>query len=217
MHFEVLVEDQSGGSALDIFLEKILGQNSADHSWRIHSYKGIGRIPKELHKSSDPSKRFLLGNLPRILKGYGRSLDRETSAVIVVLDSDDRDCVKFKQELLEVYYSIEPKPVVQFRLAIEESEAWLLGDAAAVKSAYPKAKNSMLEKYVQDSVCGTWEILADAIHTGGSERLRRLGWWAVGAAKYEWATNIAPFVDVDVNQSRSFQVFRAGVQKLAKL
>ena len=217
MHFEVLVEDQSSGSALDIFLEKILGQNFTNHSWRVHSYKGIGRIPKNLDKSPDPSKRLLLSNLPRILRGYGRSLDQETSAVLVVLDSDDRDCVKFKQELLGVFFSINPKPVTQFRLAVEESEAWLLGDNTAVKSAYPRARNSILEKYTQDSVCGTWEILADATYTGGAARLKRLGWWAVGAAKYEWAKNIAPFVDIDANQSKSFQVFRGGILRLANI
>ncbi len=30
MHFEVLVEDQSGSIALDVVLEKILGTNGAD-------------------------------------------------------------------------------------------------------------------------------------------------------------------------------------------
>lgn len=60
MRFEVLVEDQSGSIALDVVLEKILGANGADHSWRLHRYKGIGRIPKNLHAVTDPRKRLLL-------------------------------------------------------------------------------------------------------------------------------------------------------------
>ncbi len=42
MHFEILVEDLSGKKALDILVPKILGNT---HSFVVHSYKGIGRIP----------------------------------------------------------------------------------------------------------------------------------------------------------------------------
>ncbi len=41
MHFEVLVEDASGKIALKSILEKILGTNGQDHTYRIISYKGI--------------------------------------------------------------------------------------------------------------------------------------------------------------------------------
>lgn len=211
MHFEILVEDQSGSIALDLFLKKILGPNNTNHSWRLHSYKGIGHIPKGLDKVGDPAKRLLLNNLPSLLRGYGRSLNENGSVVLVVMDSDNRNCVAFKQELLRVYYSCEPRPNALFRIAVEESEAWLLGDISAIRTAYPGAKNSILDQYRQDSICGTWETLADAIHTGGAVRLRRSGWRAVGAAKSEWARNIAPHVDVDKNLSKSFQVFKKGV------
>ena len=53
MHFEVLVEDQSGGIAIDIALAKILGPNGTDHSWRTHEYKGLGHIPKDLDATAD--------------------------------------------------------------------------------------------------------------------------------------------------------------------
>lgn len=46
MHFEVLVEDKSGSIALNVLLEKILGVNGHGHSWKLHPFKGIGRIPK---------------------------------------------------------------------------------------------------------------------------------------------------------------------------
>ena len=214
MHLEVLVEDQSGGIALESVLEKILGLKGAVHSWRIHPYKGIGRLPTNLRGVTNPTNRLLLDQLPRILRGYGRSL-QDSSAVVVVVDLDDKDCITFKQELLDVLNACNPSPKTLFRIAIEESEAWLLGDRAAVKSAYPSAKDSVLNSYVQDSICGTWEALADAVHSGGSTLLKKLGYPAAGMAKCEWAGNISPYLDVNSNQSKSFQVFRDGVKKLA--
>ena len=214
MHFEVLVEDKSGSITVEIILEKILGPNRSDHSWCIHPYKGLGRLPKNLRPVTDPSKRILLDQLPKILRGYGRSLDR-SAAVVVVVDLDDRDCVAFKQELLDVLNACDPRPRTMFRIAIEESEAWLLGDRDAVKAAYPNAKDSVLDGYVQDSICDTWEVLADAVHSGGSAALKRIGYPEEGRRKSNWAQDIAPHIDVDGNRSTSFQVFHSGLKNLA--
>ena len=126
MHFEVLIEDQSGGIALDVVLEKILGKNGQAHSWRLHSYKGVGRIPTNLHAVPNPGKRLLLNHLPRLLRGYGRSLRLGRDCLLVVVDLDSQDCVKFKQELLGVLNACTPRPRALFRIAIEEGEAWLL-------------------------------------------------------------------------------------------
>ena len=199
MHFRVLVEDQSGEIAVGHILKKILGGNGSVHSWRIHRYKGISHLLKDL---------------PSTLQAFGNSLD-DSSAVVVVVDSDDRDCIKFKQDLLNVLNACNPRPSTLFRIAIEEGEAWLLGDRAAVKSAYPNATDEVLNRYVQDSICGTWEVLADAIHPSGASQLKALGYPIAGIAKCDWARNIAPHMDVDKNKSKSFQVFRDGVRKLA--
>ena len=133
----------------------------------------------------------------------------------MVVDLDDRNCVAFKDELLAVLDACGPRPPTLFRIAIEESETWLLGDRAAVKAAYPLAKDSVLDDYKQDDICGTWEVLADAVHAGGSAALMKSGWPAPGEAKCEWAEKIAPFMDPDRNQSPSFQAFRDGVRRLA--
>ena len=215
MHFEVLIEDKSGKIALDIILCKILGRNYTEHSWEIHPYKGIGRIPRNLRGVTSPEKRILLDQLPRILGGYGKSLQSSLTAVIVVVDLDDRDCMEFKRELLDVLNACNPRPETLFRIAIEEGEAWLLGDRDAVRTAYPNAKNSVLDGYVQDSICGTWETLADAIHAGGAASLKKLGYPHVGRVKCDWAGAIAPYMDVDSNESKSFRVFRDGVRNLA--
>ena len=198
MHFEVLVEDRSGSIALACILEKILGVNNSEHSWRIHPQRG---------------KRRLLDRLPQLLQGYGKSL-RHYGVVVVVVDLDTRDCRAFKQELISVLEACEPRPKALFRIAIEESEAWLLGDRDAVKAAYPGAKTAILDGYVQDSLCGTWAVLADAVYPGGSARLKELSYPYTGTAKCEWAEKIAPRMNVDRNRSKSFQVFRDGVRKL---
>lgn len=214
MHFEVLVEDESGRIAVDAILEKILGSNGARHSWKTHGYKGLGRIPADLRGRTDPAKRILLDRLPNLMRGYGKSLDA-SSAVVVVVDLDDRDCIAFKRELLDVLDACDPRPNALFRIAVEENEAWLLGDPAAVKAAYPRAKAPVLARYRQDAICGTWEVLADAVHAGGSATLAKSGYPETGRAKCEWAGKVAPHIDPDRNRSPSFRAFRDGVRRLA--
>ena len=215
MHFEVLVEDRSGSITLDIALEKILGPNHSSHSWRIHAYKGLGHIPKNLNATADPSRRILLARLPRLLRGYRKSLDPDQCCVVVVVDADDRDCIAFKQELLGILSECDPRPRTLFRIAVEESEAWLLGDRHAVLAAYPNARKSVLDAYEQDSVCGTWEVLAAALLPSRAMG-RPIPWQEAGAAKCRWAEKIAPHLDVEHNASPSFQAFRDGIRSLAQ-
>ena len=90
MHIEVLVEDSSGGKLLQVLLPQFLGPHGEPHTWRLHRYKGIGRIPRGLAINSDPAKRMLLDQLPKLLRGYGKTAGID--AVVVVLDTDRRDC-----------------------------------------------------------------------------------------------------------------------------
>lgn len=209
MHFEVLVEDQSGKKALEIIIPKIIGTES---SFRVNSYKGIGRIPRNLSKDENPSRRLLLDQLPRLLRGYGRTFsgypEDYSAYVIVVCDLDDKCKKKFLEDLNEILNSCDPKPQTCFCLAVEEGEAWFLGDVQAIKQAYPEAKDTVLEGYVNDSICGTWELLADAVFPGGHVALTRRGWVAVGTEKSMWAEEISPHMRTDRNKSPSFAYFR---------
>ncbi|HUE01268.1 MAG TPA: hypothetical protein VMR62_16960 [Bryobacteraceae bacterium] len=211
MHFEILVEDASGELLLESMLPKILGELGNPHTWRTHAYRGIGRVPRDLKGKPDPSKRILLDRLPKVLAGYGRSLRGLDSAVVVVVDLDDRDCVRFKRELLQLLERCRPRPRALFRFAIEEMEAWLLGDRQAILKEFPRAKVYVLDSYLQDSICGTWEILADAVFPGGSLALKAAGWPRIGQEKCKWASQVGQHVSIEFNLSPSLDAFRSGV------
>ncbi len=209
MHFEILVEDQSGKRALDVLIPKIIG---AQDTFKVRGYRGVGRIPKDLRPRTQANKRILLDQLPKLLRGFGQTFvnypANYPAAVIVVCDLDDKCLKTFRQELFAVLHACHPRPDTRFCIAIEEGEAWLLGDIPAIKAAYPQARDAVLNGYVNDSICGTWEVLADAVLPGGSRALKRKRWQAVGREKSEWATNIAPLMDVENNASPSFLYFR---------
>ncbi len=213
MHIEVLVEDSSGEKLLECLLPQLLGPFEDPHTWRLHSYKGIGRIPKGLRNTVDPAKRILLDQLPRLLRGYGRTPGID--AVVVVLDADTRDCRAFLNELKTLAASCGPVPTTLFRLAIEEMEAWYFGDRLALLGAYPRAKMDVLNAYVQDSACGTWERFADAVYPGGSAAIKKAGWPLPGQVKHEWAEAMGPRLALDRNVSPSFCKFRDGLRSLA--
>lgn len=191
----------------------LAGSSRNPHTWRTHPCKGIGRVPRDLRGKTDPSKRILLDRLPKVLAGYGRS--HRGSDSVVVVDLDDRDCATFKQELLQVLKRCRPKRRVLFRFAIEETEAWLLGDRNAVLKEFPRAKVNVLDSYRQDSICGTWETLADAVFPGGSSALRVEGWPRIGQEKCKWASQVGRHLSVESNLSLSFRVFKNGLLKLS--
>ena len=214
MHFEILVEDQSGKKMLDMLVPKIIG---TEHTFFVHPYKGIGRIPKDLRGKTEPKKRILLDQLPRLLAGHGKTFANWPGdchgAVIVVCDLDDKCLKTFRQELLTILNSCNPQPETRFCIAIEEGEAWFLGDIPAIKVAYPKAKDVVLSAYTNDSICGTWETLADAVYPGGSKTLSSQGWQTIGFEKTKWAEAISPYMNIEQNNSPSFCYFRTKLRE----
>lgn len=207
MHFAILAEDISGKTMLDILVPKILGPDT-EHTFEVYPYKGIGHIPKGLNPKTDPEKRILLDQLPRLLAGFGKAFagygDDYPAAVIVICDLDNRNLRSFRNELMAVLDNVRRAPDTAFCLAIEEGEAWLLGDIPAIKKAFPKAKDAVLADYENDSICGTWELLADAVYPGGASLLKVQGYHVAGAEKSRWAREISPHMEINKNQSPSF-------------
>ncbi len=194
MHFEILVEDASGEKFLKIIVPKIIDVTT--HTFNVVSYKGLGD---------------LLKSLPPLLKAYGKTWQNYDAAVIVVCDLDKKCLKQFRQELIAELNKCNPQPETRFCIAVEEGEAWLLGDISAIEKAYPHAKSAVLKTYKSDSICGTWEKLADALYKGGAANLKLQN---PGAEKCVWAEKITPFMDLSNNSSPSFNYFIKKLQEL---
>ncbi|MDQ7085379.1 MAG: hypothetical protein Q9M36_10845 [Sulfurovum sp.] len=158
----------------------------------------------------------MLGQLPRLIQGFGNTYQgygaNFLATLIIVVDLDSKNKEIFLKELNEVLMGCNPQPSTYFCLAIEEGEAWFLGDIAAITIAYPLAKQNILNQYIPDSICGTWEVLANAIYTGGLEKLKKKGSHEVGKEKSSWAINISPHMNIKKNTSPSFCYFRDTIQ-----
>lgn len=200
MHIQICIEDASGKILLENLMPKIVRN---DVSYSVHGYRGIGSLPKNLKPTDDAQKRIILENIPKLIRGCANT--PYITALIFIFDTDMRDCREFLASLKDLHQAVAPEANVIFRLAIEEGEAWLLGDRQAILEAYPNADVGLLNRYVQDSVCGTWEVLADAIETSKASGLKAKGWPAPGEAKCRWADEIGRRMVPERNSSPSFQ------------
>ena len=215
MYFQFLIEDRSGKILVEEIMSKLCGDNG-QNVFDCKFFHGIGGFTsKNTVKETKTGK--LLNDLATYLRGFDkslRSMGRE-AAVFIVLDNDTRNTEDFRKELADVAEKNNICIDHVFCVAIEEMEAWLLGDSDAVKKAYPDAKINFIRNYEQDSICGTWEVLAEAIYKGGLKRLREecTTFVEIGSCKCEWAKKIGQFMDVDSNLSPSFNYFVDEVRK----
>lgn len=218
MHIDFLIEDASGKIMLDGMLGSLLPPSSGV-TWKVHSYRGVGHIPAK--GTCDPEtirSRALLDNVPRILAGIGAASKSSgfAWAVVVVCDLDKKNQATFAAQLQGLLSGIPDAPPTRFCLAIEEGEAWLLGDVPAILKAYPKANRAILKGYSNDSICGSWELLAEAVYPGGAHALKVNGYHAVGTEKCNWAKSITLHMDLPNNKSPSFKSFVSAVMQLSR-
>jgi len=158
-------------------------------------------------------KDDLLKNLPARLRGYSKWLP-ETSAILVLVDRDDNDCLQLKHQLEEMaaHAGLTTKTFaghgnrfqIANRIAIEELEAWFFGDWQAVQAAYPRVPGNVPRKARfrdPDAIAGgTWEAIERV--------LKRSGYFKGGLRKLELARQVARNMDPAGNSSGSFQAFR---------
>ncbi|MGI6077101.1 MAG: hypothetical protein ACOYCB_02930 [Fastidiosipilaceae bacterium] len=208
MHIEILVEDKSGGVILDSIFAKICSDQDRMWTYSIHPHRGAGRLPDALDGRPKLRETTLLELLPAKLRAYRQLYCQGMPLlIVVVLDADDNPSKAYFNRLLKVTHVVGRELPVIIGLAVEELEAWLLGDEEAILKAYPDADTKVIRAYEQDSVCGTWEILCRAILRERGEQLIELGYPAVGKHKYDWASKISPHLDLENNKSPSFQRF----------
>ena len=212
MHFEILVEDASGKALLEQIVPKILGPKGKPNSYRIVNiqelkYRVMATLPRQEARTL-PWDVILTQTLAIQFRAYSKALVHKNAVVVIVVDADSRLPEPFRQKLEDVFSTNAPNLEGGIRLAVEEIEAWILGDLNAVRRAYPLAREYILTSYVQESICGTWEVLADALFHGGSERLTEIGYPLIGREKCRWAENIGQYMEVDKNRSPSFCALR---------
>ncbi|MBC8085286.1 MAG: DUF4276 family protein, partial [Hymenobacter sp.] len=93
-------------------------------------------------------------------------------------------------------------------LAVQELEAWFLGDREAIMAAYPKVKTHHFKGTDREPDNPPkpnevlWRVLKEA------------GLFTTGKRKREWAETIAPHLNPTRNTSASFQYFCQGLALL---
>jgi hypothetical protein len=149
----------------------------------------------------------LLDNLPAKLRAWGKIFDGAVDRVVVLVDLDDDDCSELLGRLSRLHQAINPRPEVAFRLAIEEVEAWYLGDLKAIKAGFPKAKTRRLALWQPDSSTGSWELFMEVI---GAQSPDKVLWGEIMGIHLQ----VDEPLD-DYNASMSFRKFCRRVRALA--
>ena len=214
MHFQFLIEDISGGILIKQVMEKLVTMHP-EITCDYKTFHGIGGFQKKWSPNIAKTQK-LLNDLPIFLRGYDKSLNVPgyEVALIIVLDNDRNEPAEFRKKLEELAKAQMISIDYVFCVAVEEIEAWLLGDRNALLTAYPNARISLLNEYEQDSICGTWEKLASAIYPGGLAKFRKDNktYRDIGKQKCEWAQKIGEHMDVHRNCSPSFRYFVEAVE-----
>lgn len=80
-YIEILVEDKSRGILVEQVLDKFI-KDKQNIAYRIHSFKGIGKIPLKANRVSQIKTKRLLTDLPMYLKGMEAWLLGDSDALL---------------------------------------------------------------------------------------------------------------------------------------
>jgi len=188
------------------FLEGLLPRLIPKHQFEIYPHQGKGKLPDDPRMPPDLKRRGVLDLLPATLRAWGKSFSPETDRIVLLVDLDNDDCTFLLEKLSDMLAAIEPAPSCLFRIAIEEVEAWYLGDWVALKRAFPKAKKALWTTYEQDAIGKTWEFLQHIIQ----DPMDRKTFWVE-----KMGTELNVVEGDSANLSPSFQKFCSGVRRLA--
>ncbi|MDR0381278.1 MAG: DUF4276 family protein [Oscillospiraceae bacterium] len=226
MFIQFLIEDQSGEVLIDIIMEKYNAESAEENvEYDTKWYKGIGGFPKGSNAKNIKSEQLLM-DLPKRLRAISNSwrgkYGKEDAAIFVILDNDIRDTADFQNQLQALSDKNNITIDHVYCIAVEEMEAWLLGDREAIQAAYPSLSDRIASKhpnYRQDSICGTWEFLADMLTKRGIGVFRKNNPSPhdIGQCKREWAEKIGARLTIRGNASPSFQVFLSELDKRTQI
>ncbi|WP_446048218.1 DUF4276 family protein [Streptomyces olivaceus] len=202
---EVLLEEPSAESALRILVPRLVPHAEEHVNFELRVFRG---------------KDDLMRKLPERLRGYASWARYADVRILVLVDRDDDDCVVLKNSIENIavdaglcLHKKDTAPVggsFKARIACEEIEAWFLGDAEALRSAYPRVAKSFEHR------AGFRDV--GNIHGGTWEKLQRVlqdaGYFSNGLRKIELARTLAPLMSTDGNRSMSFHYFCQAVRDL---
>jgi hypothetical protein len=196
----VLVEGPSEQALLERWAPRLLGSGEV----RVHPHQGKGTLPEDLEARPDARHRGLLDQLPAKLRGFANALHSKDHHVVVLVDADDDDPATLADGISAAAARIAPDLSVTVRLAVEETEAFYLGDQKALWKAFPGADMAKARSYTPDSIIGTWELFGSIVDDGGGN-------------KVAWAEAMGPVLTTVASQNRSpsFQRLVAGLLGLA--
>lgn len=213
MYFYFLAEDLSSKFLIDELMSKFQ-HIYKDLYYDCKAFRGIGGFTKK-NTVKETKTGKLLNDLSTYLRGFNKKLTGINATVIVILDNDERCADSFRKEIEDTISHNNITIDHILAIAVEEMEAWLLGDSNALYKAYPNAKKNIVSGYKQDSICGTWETLANAIYPGGLAKMKKEcpTYMEKGKIKSEWAARVGKHMDIHNNASPSFQYFISEMTK----
>ena len=207
MLIEILSEDKSGAVVVERLAKRICENEGMDAEVHVHPHRGCGSLPKDMTAKPPKFASSLLDLLPAKLRAYNKVYGGKDVILIIAMDSDDNDPQALRQDIYSCASKFAPNIRSIVGLSTEEIEAWMLGDKHAIIDAYPDCRRDVLDSYVQDSVCGTWETLCRAV-SENAEELIDIGYPAVGHYKALWAETISRYMLPQKNVSPSFNTFK---------
>ncbi|MEQ8756760.1 MAG: DUF4276 family protein [Coleofasciculus sp. G1-WW12-02] len=176
--------------SMRIVLEKILPDIIPEHI----TYKCI----------THQGKQDLAKSIPIKINAFKFSPSTE---FVIVHDQDSHDCKELKTELKQICQTAG-KSDVMIRIVCHELESWFLGDLVAVEKAYNLKPHSLSQKQNQKKFRDPDQL------NYAKEELRKL--LPAKSAYYPGthSKEIAKYLSLTDNKSRSFQIFCEGIKKV---
>ncbi len=182
-----MTEEKSMGETLKILLPKIHHKFKQKENFKIIPHEG----KQDLEKS-----------IPIKIRGC-KNNDIITYKFIIVRDKDSGDCHKIKKKLQELCLNAGRADAL-IRIAIHELESWYLGDLIAIDRTYGTklSKKRNTRRYRNpDNLANPSQELAKILSN---------------KSKISWAKNIPNQMNIDKNNSESFNSFVNGVRSLVE-
>lgn len=142
-------------------------------------------------------KQDLEKSIPRKIRGW----QVPNSCFIVIRDKDGEDPIVLKDRLRALCVE---RPDTLVRIPVHHLESWILGDMQALATAFNKPNLVAMSRHRKFR---NPDLLANA-----SEELSRLvpGYQKVGGAR-----TVSPYIDIEKNLSRSFNLLIKDLKRLA--